>query len=431
MIRALCVAVLVVLPSTAGAQGNPGPFGGLFGREPERSTGREFTVFDVRTSIAGESDDRVLDKRVPAEDRDISGQILGIKAGAMFAKQSDRLQLRLRSLGTYNEYPVQKVGATTVENTGVLFAKLTTRLSIDGYVSHVYAPFFNFLSVPMYGPEIDGVITVTAQPYATLLETNTLDGNFGFTSFYSKHSTFGLSGVRRQTRFIQSPQNDFTMNGFRGRWTRQLNRSLALRFEYGRDLVHLSSNPDTVLHETIDAGIDLTRALSLGRRTTLSIETQTSIMKQPLIGRQYRLNGGATVGRWIGKTWQFTLHGHRVTDFRPGFVEPLYSDTAGTRLTGMFNKRLEFTGYINGGRGRFGSNALTPRFTTVNSGEQISVAFSRHLAVFVTHGFDYYEIPPDASLVAPVTQYARNSFTVGITTWIPIFMRERVPSDTR
>ena len=430
MKRALCVAALTLLPAVAFAQANPGPFGGLFGRTPER-TGKEYTLFDVRTLVGAQYDDQVLDRNLPVGERMVSGQIYGARVGGLFARHSDRIDLRIRSMGTYNEYATSKVGATNVETDGSFSGKVGTRLSIDARVMHIYTPYFNFLSYPVYGPEVDGFVSVTSQPYATMVESNTLDGEVGFTSFYSKHSTIGASYLRRSTRFTQSPGNDFELNGFRARWTRSLSRSVGLHFEYERDSAQLSGAGNDVIYERIDLGLDLLKALSPARRTTVVLDAETAIIKQPEMDRSYRLNGGVTVSRWFNRTWTLAGHIHRLTDFLPGFREPLFSDTAGIRLGGMFSERTELSAFVNAGRGRFGMNPDSPPFDTRNAGVQFSFAIAKHFAVFASQNFDYYDVPPASSAVAPVRQFARNSFSVGLTTWIPIFLRERVPSDTR
>ena len=428
MIHRLCVAVLLLLPSTALAQGNPGPFGGLFGREPER-TGRERTIFEIRTSGAAQSDDRVLDSDVPVELRDRSGQIYGVRAGAMYAHNSDRLQASARTLGTYNEFASQHVGFTSVDSVGTLSARVATRLGIDATLMHSYAPYFNFLSYPVYGPEVNGIIPVTAQPYATLLESNSLEGTAGFTSYYSKHSTIGMRFSRRDTRFSDSPDNNFEMHGFNGFWTRQLNKSMGVRLEYGRDTAQLNQFTDPIVRETINLALD--GALPLGRRTQLTLDMRNLLLKDRNSHRQYQLNGGVTLTKGFVRTWAFSAHAHRVTDFQPGFVAPLSSYVAGLRLSGMFSTRVELSTYADAGKGQVGLEPGSPMFTTARAAEQISVAISRRFAIFASHSFEYYEAPPQVSVIAPILHYARNSFTAGITTWIPVYTRERNPSDPR
>jgi hypothetical protein len=56
----VCLAVaLLVMPITATAQGNPGPFGQLFGRAPA-STGQEQTLVEVRSDLSGMYDTMLM-----------------------------------------------------------------------------------------------------------------------------------------------------------------------------------------------------------------------------------------------------------------------------------------------------------------------------------------------------------------------------------
>jgi hypothetical protein len=86
---------------------------------------------------------------------------------------------------------------------------------------------------------------------------------------------------------------------------------------------------------------------------------------------------------------------------------------------------------LDGGKGYFGFDSGVGRFTTATSVAQFGFAVSRSIGVFVQHSTFYYELPQSASLVAPVAHLARQTMTFGMTTWIPIYTRERSPSDTR
>ena len=427
MILRLCAAVLVLLPTTAFAQGDPGPFGAFFGRTPER-TGREFTVVDLRTSTGGQYDNPVFD---PPEVRLASGSLLATSARLRFARRSDRLQLEVGSSGAFHYFLREPgVGGTTIDNRASFSGKLTTRLSIDASVAHAYQPFFNYEQLPIaFNP---GVVPPTARYVARAVETHSFDGNAGFTSFYAKDASLYASVTRRETRFIQTPDLDFRSTGVRGGWRRHLSRDLTLRLEYGRERIHLSGGEyRDRLHETIDVGFDFTRPLSRSRRTMLNVRTQTSIMQRPPVGRYYRLNGGAGVTRLFGRTWEVTAHADRTTDFLAGFVEPLLGHTAGVRLNGLLSRRTELLVQADGGRGEFGFDSNFGPFAMANAVTQVNYALSRRFGVFVQHALMYYEVPRGASPVTPLTQMGRQTTTFGITTWIPLYVRERSPSDTR
>ena len=426
----LCVAVLVLLPPAAFAQGNPGPFGGLFGRTPDR-IGRDYTLFELRTSTSLQLDDQLLNASGTPEDG--INSVAGLNAGAAFEHRSDRIRARARTTGTYQQFLQERpVGATTVETTGAVNWRVGTRLSVDASAAHLYSPFFQFHPTLMTSPYFPGVVIPVAPYIASLVTSQTVDLSTGVTSYYSKHSTLSASISRRQSRFDRKPEHDFTMNGGQALWTRRLNRDFLVRLGYAREKIRQHHDARAIyVHETLDAGIDFTRALSVGRRTTLAFNSQTSIIRRPDIGRHYRLNGGASLARMFGRTWLFGVHANRSTEFMPGFVEPLFSDTAGLSVMGLFSRRAELILLANGGQGEFGFDGSLGRFSTANSTAQLNFAITRKFGLFAQHAFYFFQLPPGASPVSSVNRLLRQTLTVGATAWIPVLNRERSPSDPR
>ena len=431
----LCVAVLLLLPPAAFAQGNPGPFGGLFGRTPER-IGKNYRVFDLRTSSTVQYEDAVFDDEVPRGSRVESGAVGGVNFGGLFEQRSTRVNARLRSSGTYQQYLHSPyVGGTTVNSGATLNVRVASRLALDGSVDHLYTPYFQFYRLH---PTVSsaGVLVPPSSPYiATVVESHTYDVTGGFTSFYAKHSTLSASFTRRESRFRRFPDGNVSVTGARGLWSRQINRDFRGRLGYGREHIRLARLPDgEYIHEFIDVGVDFERVLSLTRRTTFGFTTETSMVRKPGTGRHYRLNGRALLSTWLHRTWLGSVTFNRTTDFLPGYAEPLFSDNVGIAVTGLFSRRIEFISTVAAGRGVFGTDksVLDGRhFTLGNATTQLNFAFTRHLGVFGQHAFYYYQMPPGTSSVAPVDQVSRQTFIVGITAWIPVFTQERGERDSR
>lgn len=433
MILRVFAAALLLLPPAALAQGNPGPFGGLFGRTPER-TGRDVTIFELRGSGTLQRDDALLAEGRPENDQLEAGDIGALVGSLAFQRDSDRIQFRLRSAASYQQYFREpKFGGTTVDTSAVFSGQVATRLMIDASLNHVYSPFFQLQPTPLVAaPPRAGVLVPVSPFVVSLLENHTGQATVGFTSRYARRST--LSGLvsRRETRFLQQPHHDFTVDGLRAQWSRNLNRDLIFRAGYNREEVHQVANAGVeFVHESIDLGVDFARGLSLGRRTQLAFTTQTSMIKRPGIGRQYRLNGSAALTRGFRRTWYAGLSASRTTEFMPGFLEPLFSDTAGLSLGGMFAPRVEWLAMVNGGRGEFGVDGAGGRFTSANATTQLNVALSRRWGVFGQYAFFHYELPPGAAAVDLVSRLSRQTITVGLTTWVPILIRERTPRDPR
>lgn len=426
----LGVAVLLMLPSAAFAQGNPGPFGGLFGRTPERVN--DSRIFEIRTVASGQYDDPLLDETMPAE----SGAIGSFTVSGLFEEKSTKLNLQLRSAAAYQQYMEPPyVGGTAVASGVSANYKVATRLALDGGFNHLYTPHFQFYRLPDAALSPSGVIVPPSSPYvATLLESNSYEVTGGFTSFYSKRSTASVSFMRRDTRFQGRNDANAEVQGVRGMWTRQMSRDLRLRLGYGQERSRLANTPDAeYIHEFLDVGFDYDRALSLSRRTRVAFSTETSMVRKPGTGRHYRLNGRAMLTRAFQKTWQVSAIGTRLTEFLPGFTEPLFSDNLGINVSGMVSDRADLTFTTTAGKGVVGTDEsafVNPRFTMAHASARLSVALARHVGVFAQHSYDYYELPAGASLVAPLDRVARQIFVFGIQLWFPVMSQERT-SDSR
>jgi hypothetical protein len=304
-----------------------------------------------------------------------------------------------------------------------------TRLSVDASASYLYTPYFQF-HPQFFSWTADGALIPPSSPYvATAVENHSYGAAAGLMTPYAKHSTFAAGIERREIRFPDHHAVDLSLSGMYAEWTRQLHRTTGLRLGYRRYRAHLGDGNEHLL-ETFDAGVNFVRPMSPGRRYSFALNSQTSKLWTPEWGRVWRVNGGFEITRWLRRTWLVGAHLQRATDFVAGFADPLLSDTVGLNVSGMLSRRAELALAVNGGRGQIGIQASPGRFTMGAGTAQLSYALSRRIGLFVQHAYFYYELPPSVS-PAPVTSLNRQTMTVGITTWIPLYIRERSPSDTR
>jgi hypothetical protein len=430
VIRHLCAAVLVLMPTTAFAQGNPGPFGGLFGRSPDR-VGKDYRVFDIRTVATGQFEDALNDSSIAEEQRVPSRGIATGGVSGNFEQRSTGLQIHAMSRANHLQYLQQPyAGGLSVDSSGGVSLEVATRLTLDAAASYLYTPHFQF-HPQFFSWTGAGALIPPSSPYvATAVEGHSYGGVAGFVTPYAKHSTFRASVERREMRFSDRPDVDMSMHGMRAEWTRQLHDTTNLKLGYGRERGHFGSGNSRLI-ETINAGFEFVRPMSPGRRTSFGIRTETAKLWTPDAGRRWRLNGGLDVTRWLRRTWLVRADLQRTSEFVAGFVEPLLADTVGVSVSGMPSRRTELVLQVNGGRGQVGFEAGPDRFTMGVATAQMSYALSRRIGLFVQHAFFYYELPQSASPIAPVTFLNRQTMTVGITTWIPVYTRERSPSDSR
>lgn len=426
------LAILIVLCASATAafaQTSQGPFGGLFGRTPERN-GREFTAIEFRTSGGGQYDDGLfLDDQVDPADGTKGGYTSGFNAALGAAMQTTKTQLNTFANVGYQEYfAPRSFGATAFEGDLNLSRRLTSRVDLKTTGRFARQPFFQAL--PEYlNQSPDWMVPVMGNRFAArLLLNDTAEGQLGFAYKPTKRTTFTAYGAGRQVRFLQEPINNFDMVGGQGGISHRLSRDLGFHVGYGRENYRTNQyNAPRYTHEYLDIGLDFDRDISIARRTTIGVATQTSVLREADGPRRYRLNGQAVITRWFQRTWHASLGAQRSTDFVPGLFKPLFSDVANASLGGMISKRSDWFVMGAGGVGRFGFDPAAPKFITATATSRLNIGITRRLGGYVQYSFYHYELPPNTAGVALLDRLSRHSVVVGFNVWVPIYQEARAP----
>lgn len=429
---ALLLVVVVLAPVSAGAQGLAGPFGGLFGRTPER-TNTEFTAIQFRSSVGSQYDDVLVDDGIPAALAPQDGASGGINAGLNFDRRSDRLRLNAYGTGTYQQYfRAPAFGATSYDLGGLVVTKVATRLSLEGSGTYRRSPFYHLLPAASGALPLPDVLVPSnaSANGARRLDNDTVEGIAGFSSPYTRRSTLSASVSRRATRFFNQPLNNFELWGAKGTWTRKMTRDVAARIGYGREEIQQSVAGGRFIHEVFDVGIDLAREISLARRTAFSFTTQTSMVRETGGERRYRLNGGINLTRAFQRTWAASVAATRNTEFLPGLLQPMFSDGVSGTVSGMLGDRVEWSAAVGASRGQIGYEAVDD-FVTYTGNSRLSAGLTRHLGIFAQYHYYRYNLPPGSSSVVLLPQLSRQGVSVGLSAFVPIFTRERQPRDPR
>jgi hypothetical protein len=430
---AILAVMLLAAPVAAGAQGGlAGPFGGLFGRAPER-THKEYTVLEFRTAVGGQYDAIILDDSNPLADlAPQNGSTAGVNGGLGFETRSDRLRLDAFGSATHQQFFREPAfDAMSYDGGGQLMFKVSTRLSLDASATYNRSPFYHVMPASSGALPVPEVL-VPSDPFAARrLGNDTAEGMVGFTSPYTKRSTLSASVSRRATRFFSQPENDFSLWAARGMWTRKLSRDVAARVGYGREEIQQSAAADThYIHEVFDIGLDLAREISVARRTALTVNTQTSMIRETGGERRYRLNGGVTLTRGFRRTWAASIGVTRNTEFLPGFLEPVFSDGASASISGMFADRIEWSAAVGASHGEVGFDAPGD-FISYSGNSRLSAGITRHLGLYAEYAYYHYDMPRGSTSILLPPQQSRQSISVGVSAYVPMFTRVREPRDTR
>lgn len=429
--RAVCgaVALAVLVPAIAGAQQRRNPFAELFGRLPERQ-GVDLTSLDFRTTSGVqwaeilEKDDATGAGEVP------EGMAAGADAQLALLHVGDTLQVQAHARTAYQEYRKEPAfGAPAYDAGGQLSVRATRRLSIEGGGRYTSSPFFQLMTP---APFVFGEATPTGEPFiAYLIDNDSIEGRAGITADYTKRSSLTLSGTWRETHFTLSPDDNFSARGFRGQWRRRMSRDLAVHVAYARDELRQRRLGDSrFMNELFDVGIDYATALPLARRTTLSLATETSALRENEGKRHFRLNGTVELAHGFQRTWRASIGAFRATEFLPGFAAPVFSDTVRAGVSGYLSKRFIFYGNLNGAQSQIGLES-SGKYLTYSGDTRLTFAVSRHFGIFGQYVYYHYQLPPTADSVVRLPRLSRQTYSFGLQTWVPLVNKEKVTRDPR
>jgi len=407
------------------AQGNPGPFGGLFGRAPVRAPGEARTVVEMRSTVGGQYDSAILAPEDAIATDTQAGLGAGASVGLSLQHQTDKFTALADAVVSRMQYfETPDFGLNLYSGNATIGSAITTRLHGDVSASYVRSPYFQVY--PNFGPNTnDGVGGRAAPfaPYATqMLSNESVYASAGLTARLSERNRLSASVFRRQTLFTESGA-DFIVNGYSARWTWQLRRDLGVYagygFEHSNQFGELGQEYD---NETIDVGVDYTRSFSLARRTTFSFSTSSSLVKTGTSSREIRVNGGVELSKHFRRTWRASAHATRATSFVPGFYEPLYSDMVGVSVGGMFSQRIEWGFYADAGRSE-AAISNTTAFDSVSASTRLSIALNRYLSLYGQYAAYHYNAATTSNALGLPENLARQSVFVGVTAYIPIYKK--------
>jgi hypothetical protein len=433
----VCLAAALLTPAAAAAQGNPGPYGKLFGRAPASSADQEHTTVEMRASLGASYDGALLAAEGSPADTPSQSGVSG--DGSMFVSLDHRSSVFIVNLsggGGRGEYFTQpsSYGTNQYFANALVSAKLTTRFEARAAARYTHSPAYQFFSGFGRGPipqDNDNAVKpnnaeLPFNAYAVrMLENENVDATASLITRITEKSSLDLSVTHNQTKFAQQPDDDVTVKGYRGTWQWQLRRDLGVHASYGQEHIDLQA-PDRLDYDStlIDVGVDFSRAFSVARRTTLGFNTSTALVKQDGSEGEFRINGGVSLAKFFRRTWHASVQFTRATSFIPGFTEPLYSDTFTAGLGGMFSRRINFTAMASASRGQSVFSDASG-FATFTGTSQLSFALGKRISAYGSYFTYWYEVPPDAfTLTVPATM-ARQVVSAGLRFYVPVYNKER------
>jgi hypothetical protein len=440
----VCAAALLAsAPVAAQGTGRAGrPFRGLFGpaeRDPAH-------ILFITGEVGAGYDDDVVSERLEHGLASTTGSIREVSAtyglfagGLRYANYGRRHQLgaSLQSIArSYSQYGT--VSAHSAALSGSLRAGRRTTLS--GSQSVTYQPFGMLFS---YQPIIDQGIGQLDPPNpefgAIHSAYTTLNSGASLLHQLSRRSSI-TSSYTYSSSFISGSSDRFRSQQATIRYGYSMTRHFGWHAGYGYGESQYPGGVDRYRSDSIDAGVDYSRELSLTRQTSLFFSTGMIGIKDRSFDRRidsrYVVTGTAQLRREIGRTWQAAAVYTRGVTFFETIRVPYIYDGLTLSLTGLIARRLEFhssAGATYGSLGVYDGSSGPNRFSNLYANAGLLFALSRYMALageYIVYGYSI----DDPSVITHGflrPEMTRNTIVVSLRAWAPLLERGRRPNAPR
>jgi hypothetical protein len=418
----------VALP--AWAQRAAGPFAGLFGgnqgEAKDRMQGLDFngSAFGVYNANLPASSDVPLDPRYHD-----SGMAEGLNGSLTYTRQTEGMRFGASGSGSLMNYSSDSGLLGGIGGYAVLSTDITPKIVFGARGSISYAPFYQFAPFVQ-----NGVATIPPPTFGLAsggFKNFGVDGGVSLTDRFTKRTSGSFDASVQNWIFPDNRQSDLLTWGMHGFLTHRLTRTLGLHAGYARYITEYNYNattPGNVVSQEFEGGVDYGDTLVFSRRTALSFGVSTSAIHYQ-DATHFRVNGSVALTRALGRTWSGAISYNRATDYTPGFVGPLLSDSVFVSLGGQLSTRTQWTNSAGYTRGTVGFQSAY--FTSYGASTKLTFAITRQVGAYAQYFIYHYDVPSGSTTLTLAPALTRHGVAGGLTVWIPIINDKRAPRDSR
>jgi hypothetical protein len=404
------------------------PYRGLFGGDAPAGAGHSLSV---NASIGGGYDDNIqatLPNIGANIRRPVAGTVGTASASLGYSANFPRFSLGANAGSNAGYYPRQDGALLTGHSAGLgLSAAVTRRTTLGLSASTFYMPY-TFASVFPAAEGLDVPAATFGQAEPLPLELVTNDGEYlSYTGGIQLGHSFSqkLTGnanysyASRSSTLYNTP---YDRQGFGAGLLYALAQGVQLNLGYRRMQGRWGggSNGDTTL-DTINAGINYSRALSFSRRTTLGFGTGSAIVQQAPANTRVVLTGSATLNHEVGRTWLATVGYGRGVRFVETLLEPVFQDSITAGFGGLVNRRVSMQSSFRASIGTVGFGSDDNGYDTYIASLGSSVAISQHVSFGASYSIYRYTFEDAVVLPIGVPSFVhRQSVRASISVWAPL-----------
>jgi hypothetical protein len=418
----------------------PRPVTGIYGGSSYESGPTHLFDATLATGAAYENNETTEFEQAALSPYERTGPYTSASGSLAYTWRGERVEFGANGGAEGRFYPDSGEVLNVNRYAGVGFAAnfgRRTQIAVNQTVS--YSPaYFNGM-FPVLGDETPGAVNALGPNFAvSTLNALTYETSGGISHGLSPRTTLSFSSSVRRTDFPDgSGYEDLAAYSVGGGAERHLSENASVRFGYyyrkGQYAFVTDAPVDTVVHD-LDIGVNYDRALSLTRRTHLDFSIGSSLINQPIgLGTeadpvddrlQYEVIGSVGLNHEFRQTWLARLAYDRGAGLVEGFPEPVFSNGMSASLEGFMSPRTELTvraAYTNGDVGNLATgNSLEAYSASAN----LQYGINRYMATSGEYFYYWYEIGPNVTLPAGVSQFRERFGVRGwLTVWLPLVRR--------
>jgi len=373
---------------------------GLFGGPSRDPDSRQ--SLDLSLSAYGAYDTDMLgDSRTGPVDRNnqLSGIFTGVNGGLSYSHSGRSIDFGV-SAGSDGRYFTDQHRFIFLGHQAGLGAAIHGRKTqVSFNASGSYRPFFGFAPFPnargvASGLDPDLAPIDLAPPTADAIVQERV--GYGYSGGAALHQTLN---DRSSLSFMYAAQGmqfshetgRYSGQSGSGSYSYRFSRDVALRLGYSYAEGRYPGLLPRLVTQTLDAGLDYSKALGATRRTTVGASFGTSAYEQSDI-RSYHLVGDASLNHQIGRTWSARAVYHRGVGFLEGLNAPYFADSVSATLGGSLSRRIDLSTAFAYSNGDVGVLVRTNNFDSYIASARLRYAFTQAMAIYgeyVAYRYDF------------------------------------------
>jgi hypothetical protein len=225
-------------------------------------------------------------------------------------------------------------------------------------------------------------------------------------------------------------------------FSHSLTRKLGFHVGYGIEEMRYLSGTDVVpaVNHSMNVGLGYGDGITFRfGPQTLSLSVGVSVARNgdPVSvvtsgkSTAFVVDGSATLSRPLGRNWGTSIGYVRGTNYVVGFREPLTTDAANAGVGGRLSSRLQLTAGVGAARGQqLFSGSSNGSVISYTASTKLTFAMFKYLGMYSQASYYRFSIPGDFMHFGFVPDLDRRTFSVGLSTWVPLIKRRPARRDS-